>query len=432
MSYANTSIVTNRGGQYRSRPRGQTSFGSWQPIGATFSSEIYRNQVSVSTPNFRLVKRSQLPEHPHSRDERDYQSRPLSGGQRWSWSDGSSAENQFTGWSNILGFNAHIVDSVHTPPDGPIDSKAISKLLNKLSETKGSLAVSVAEIDKTARMVASAATRLVTAYRGLRSGNLGKFADSVGITFSRRRMDAYRRRFKSFERRSDARNFASKTWLELTYGWRPLVNDVYTQCENLSRYLTHRQGVVRESTGYAQEERITEEKTTAVNSDWNSAKTVVCQVRIRYTVRYKVPSGSPSFENAFGLNNPYVVAWELLPFSFVADWFVPVGDFLSNLTATNGLSFHSGTRSRSYEATIRNNITAGKPYPDQGGTRTPYLDGTAIVEQQKRGKSRTVLLDFPSPRLGEFKWPQSVDQALSALSLIQVVFTGSARNTWRL
>jgi hypothetical protein len=33
-----------------------------------------------------------------------------------------------------------------------------------------------------------------------------------------------------------------------------------------------------------------------------------------------------------GLINPAVVAWELVPFSFLVDWFIPVGKFLDSWT----------------------------------------------------------------------------------------------------
>lgn len=35
----------------------------------------------------------------------------------------------------------------------------------------------------------------------------------------------------------------------------------------------------------------------------------------------------------FGLVNPLEVAWELLPFSFVADWFLPIGGYLNAMDA---------------------------------------------------------------------------------------------------
>jgi len=37
-----------------------------------------------------------------------------------------------------------------------------------------------------------------------------------------------------------------------------------------------------------------------------------------------------------GLVNPASLAWELVPFSFVVDWFANVGDFLASFTDTVG------------------------------------------------------------------------------------------------
>jgi hypothetical protein len=36
-------------------------------------------------------------------------------------------------------------------------------------------------------------------------------------------------------------------------------------------------------------------------------------------------------QRTLGLYDPAGLAWELLPFSFVADWFVPIGNYLENL-----------------------------------------------------------------------------------------------------
>jgi hypothetical protein len=41
--------------------------------------------------------------------------------------------------------------------------------------------------------------------------------------------------------------------------------------------------------------------------------------------------------NGTGLLNPALLYWELMPYSFVVDWFIPVGDVLASLTAGLGL-----------------------------------------------------------------------------------------------
>jgi hypothetical protein len=38
-----------------------------------------------------------------------------------------------------------------------------------------------------------------------------------------------------------------------------------------------------------------------------------------------------------------MVAWELVPFSFVLDWFIPIGSYLSQLDASAGMEFLGGS-----------------------------------------------------------------------------------------
>lgn len=69
----------------------------------------------------------------------------------------------------------------------------------------------------------------------------------------------------------------------------------------------------------------------------------------------------PSLSQQLGLTNPAIVAWELLPFSFVLDWVLPIGDWLTARHAastmkgtfvvtdyTNYLCNHADTKSSSY------------------------------------------------------------------------------------
>lgn len=59
-------------------------------------------------------------------------------------------------------------------------------------------------------------------------------------------------------------------------------------------------------------------------------------------LRYRVNDAKLSLIASLGLLNPMALAWELTPYSFVVDWFVPVGGWLASLTADVGLVFESG------------------------------------------------------------------------------------------
>jgi hypothetical protein len=56
---------------------------------------------------------------------------------------------------------------------------------------------------------------------------------------------------------------------------------------------------------------------------------------------FMMNTGSYLLESA-GLVNPLEIAWELLPWSFVVDWFIPVGNTLEAMTAGYGLNDNGG------------------------------------------------------------------------------------------
>jgi len=51
-----------------------------------------------------------------------------------------------------------------------------------------------------------------------------------------------------------------------------------------------------------------------------------------------------AYMDSIGLVNPAAILWELVPYSFVVDWIVPIGQFLENISAGVGLRFLSGYR----------------------------------------------------------------------------------------
>jgi hypothetical protein len=72
-------------------------------------------------------------------------------------------------------------------------------------------------------------------------------------------------------------------------------------------------------------------------SDQNRLVTRV-NARINGVARYKISDPTMKQVSQFGITNPLLLAWELIPYSFVVDWLFPVGRFLSSLDALNGIS----------------------------------------------------------------------------------------------
>jgi len=305
---------------------------------------------------------------------------------------------------------------------------AIQRLQSQASVSHGNAAVSLAEAHKTASMVAQSATKMVKAILDLRKGHLGDFMKTLGLATNISEVRAFRNRARRFRASGgDMRQFAANTWLEYSYGWKPLIQDVYAQAENLSQILLSNENVLCTIRSSARTQR-TYNETITPNGLWQHRKEVTTTRRVRYTVRYAIPNGANSVGNVFGLQNPALVAWELVPFSFVADWFLPIGNFLEGITAWNGLVFHSGSKTETIEYRT---TCATSPGRQQAGNPTSLAFGPSVTSSNNiTKKDRVILSSFPTQTFPDFKDPRSFAHAASAIALLQATVLGSRKGTY--
>jgi hypothetical protein len=116
-----------------------------------------------------------------------------------------------------------------------------------------------------------------------------------------------------------------------------------------------------------------------------------------------------------GFTNPLEVAWELVPFSFAADWFVPVGSWLSGLDALLGLTdlTYSSTDFLRYNKSL-----SGMPevvYSDAG-----YIvrrNGAYTSSKERVYLNRLVGTSVPIPH-PDFGSGLSKERLLNAIALL--------------
>ncbi len=336
-------------------------------------------------------------------------------------------------YQNSLANISEIAFDANTIADDPIP-RAVSKLIEQISTSKANAAVSAAEFGKTMAHVAHTATRLAGALTALKHGRLGDMAASLGLTTSRVRVERFNKRFgklskdtywksssKYSRRRNESRmtDFLADTWLEYSYGWKPLLQDTFDLAEATAEIMIERQKVWRKQTTRAQNAKSF--KKSSSDTYWDLKSTIVSQTYAEVGVEYAIPDGSVSIADAFGLTNPATVAWELVPFSFVADWFLPIGDYLSSFTAYSGLTFKKGFISERHVWTCTREMIwkrkdlGGGSYIDFGGAQ---LKDTKTLVHIKR----TPLLTFPSIGFPKFNDPRSFAHGASAIALLQSLF----------
>lgn len=127
-------------------------------------------------------------------------------------------------------------------------------------------------------------------------------------------------------------------WLAYSFGMLPLISDIKAAAnaakEKLAKPGAHI-SVLRSITVAGDKYPRPPGYTTW---DASSAPTLGAECQLNY----RVNDAHLSLIASLGLLNPMALAWELTPYSFVVDWFVPVGAWLASLTADVGLTFASG------------------------------------------------------------------------------------------
>lgn len=420
-------------------PDGSGSYGNY--IGQTLIDAEALTVQSAVTENYPFRKKYTLPFN-------GYQKRFDS------WRDSrASLEQFFTGNGNtykyhgvtlgVLGISIFSYFSSVTVPDPT--QKVVSKLQNEISLGKSDLLTSLAEAHKTAEMVATTATRIYKALKALKRADIAGFSNALGVTSSRREAKRWRQRSrlagltpppfvwskhpvtgkryryypKAVVNETKLKDFMAQTWLEYTYGWKPLLQDVYNAAQASASIGIEMSNAVRSVRARSSES--VEFKDKYQQSQF--AVDVYCSrtVYLEMGLNFRIEDGGPTFHTAFGLDNPATMLWEVIPFSFVADWFLPVGKAIASLSAYNGLTFVSGWKSSRQVWNCTVNAGPGAPWATGGGVwhvksyKGQFYQKIVII-------NRSLVYEFPQYGFPQFKNPLSVSHMTSAISLLQTFF----------
>ena len=279
-------------------------------------------------------------------------------------------------------------------------SRAEVGALLKLKDQSVDLSVMFAERKRTADLIAASFGAVIKGYSALRRGNVRGAMNALGLSGRPPRMPA---------------DLGGK-WLALQYGWKPILSDVHGACEALS--------YKEDANGY----RVTVRKVE--KEEWEEEYFLdtgpsFCPFRqeIRYhrSVRVVLNYSPNNWEQikfaSLGLTNPAHTAWELIPFSFVVDWAIPIGDWISSLDAASGYEFLGGTLTDR-----RFHISRYLSASQFNGKNTSHITGGRIFRKRVE---RHVYPSSPIPTLPRLKNPWSYGHAANAAALLAVVTSGA-------
>lgn len=196
----------------------------------------------------------------------------------------------------------------------PSTVSVLSKLVDKWKNSEVNVGVSLGESKESLGMVAESLHSLVQSAKQLKRGNLGGAIRHFKHPVPRRS------RRKAAKRLSQGD--VSGSWLALNLGWAPMINDIYSAL-----------GYVKDAGGYAKVSSPWVKGSvncSIVNFPPVTGRKIVQVCKSRYVCCVRTP---PTEYDRLGLTNPAVVAWELVPWSFVVDYFLPIGDVVNAMTA---------------------------------------------------------------------------------------------------
>lgn len=239
----------------------------------------------------------------------------------------------------------------------------------KLGDGRFNAALNIAEFGQAASMVAKRARQLAEAAACMARGDARGLHRALGLPAPSRSERADLNR-PSQDRLAD-------NWLEYNYGWKPLVQDAYNAVESYQKGMTGKGTLIRTAQHYGAPPP--PRRPPGYDPRWNKdpAKR---RHGGRSSARFSGTVTNPRARTLqeLGFLNPASLAWEKLPYSFVVDWFLPIGDLLAGLTAGAGLSAVAG--SITYDETITYYYGKDRTYSvDQFVIRNPIWPHYAML-----------------------------------------------------
>lgn len=242
-------------------------------------------------------------------------------------------------------------------------NRAVTQALAKANRNQMEIGVALGESAEAVTMIIRSTTRIM---RALRMAKRGQFLELY------REFGAQVRVGKGAE-----------LWLEYQMGWKPLINDLNDALE-LFRNGIDKRAIVSASS------LVRESLPRPSSGSWAEWTSYSAEESAFVRLDYEVDNSRLQTMKQLGLFNPFSVAWELIPFSFLVDYVVPVGTYIQAMGGTYGLTPIGQSLTLRVE-------TEGSfvPSPPKGSFEGPYHKGRRPVTSW-HSKAYERVITFPT------------------------------------
>lgn len=313
-------------------------------------------------------------------------------GQQWLKGNGSFSTMRYLRHQKVT----LSADAVIVSIDGNLRNRCATEARQKVADGKISVGLAVAESKLTLALLVELVTKLVKVIRAVRRGRWSEAGKILGY-----------RTWKDTKGLSDS-------WLQYQYGLKPLISDIYGAQEQLKAGFREKEQTFKVSRQLRQALVPQDFVVPATDPDiWTNDAKFIANGKafeiIKFVYFMKVSDASLHALAQLGLVNPAVIAWELVPFSFVIDWLLPIGNFLDGATATLGTTFIAGYEDRLISA----DLTLDRYFLN-------FVSGDVGKHSLKQYSFQRIPLFTPVlPMLPHFKNPFSTTHVISAAALVR-------------
>lgn len=307
-------------------------------------------------------------------------------------------------------------------------STMYARIAAQIREHDFNAAVTAAEATNTLPMISNSANSIANAMDAVASGNPStaarilaggrhannQLAGRKGRNFSRRA-----NRYRDANRPVSGQELANQ-WLALQWGWKPLLNDAYNAGTAFGA-MCHK--------GFTQvfraNAKVRKEERRVVKGSGSMLYVIadgygVSRNSIRAFVKMKE---SMAREPLQGLEDPTIVAWELLPYSAVADWFVPISDYLQAMSTLRGAAAKEAQMfTTEYQLTLSH--TTNHRF-DRVLNKQWISGGSSEIRRVRLRRKAASVTGMPYPR------PRPMSEALSFSRCVTAVALVASKGTGR-
>lgn len=228
--------------------------------------------------------------------------------------------------------------------DKNLGAKAYAVAFDRFaSKAKGNVQASLGMmLVEAGESVAMIANRLLAMTRFVKALKRGRFGEAYEALVDNNRTFKQQARLK---RHMGTRRYQALPWsdalLEVSFGWAPIVQDIYNAADVLQKPpLSIGKPDRVHGTGWGEFALSGRRVETA---DWIETDSQLVRYGVRVSGRLDVSNPNLALANQLGLVNPVAVAWDAIPLSYLINWFIPLKQYLESYTTFWGYSLTDGS-----------------------------------------------------------------------------------------